>query len=71
MAKMVFNGVVQVEKPFYGFTYLTRQYRSIKTSKNNLTVTLPREWCELNGVKAGDSLTLAFLNNVLAVQHGK
>jgi hypothetical protein len=71
MAKIVFNGVVQVEKPFLGFTYLTRQYRAVKTGKNNLIVTIPREWCESNGIKAGDNLTLAYQDNILVVQSGK
>jgi len=71
MAKIVFNGVVQVEKPFFGFTYLTRQYRAMKTSKNNLIVTIPRKWCERNGIEAGDNLTLAYQGNILVVQSGK
>jgi len=51
------------------FTKLPRQYRAIKTSKNNLTVTLPREWCEKNNVQAGAGLNLFMDGNVLVVQH--
>jgi hypothetical protein len=69
MDKIVCNGVIQVEKPFYGFTYLAHKYRAVKTGKNNLIVTLPREWCELNGIDTGDNLILAFQGNILVVQH--
>lgn len=71
MAKIVMNGVVQVERPFFGFTYLPRKYRAVKTGKNNLIVTLPREWCDRNNIESGDALTLAFLDNLLVVQSGK
>lgn len=52
------------------FRKLGRTYRAVKTGKNNLIVTLPREWCELNGVKAGDSLDLYIYDgNNLVVQY--
>lgn len=48
---------------------LGRTYRAVKTGKNNLIVTLPREWCEANGIKAGDNLTLYTYDKNLVVQY--
>ena len=48
---------------------LERTYRAVKTGKNNLIVTLPQEWRELNGVKAGDELTLYIDGKNLVVQY--
>ena len=48
---------------------LERTYRAVKTGKNNLIVTLPRQWCEENGVKAGDALTMYIYHKGLVVQY--
>jgi hypothetical protein len=51
------------------YTRFKKPYRAVKTGKNNLIVTLPREWCELNDIHAGDSLNLFMDGNILVVQH--
>lgn len=48
---------------------LERSYKAMKTSKNNLIVTLPQEWRELNGIQAGDKLTLYIDGKNLVVQY--
>ena len=48
---------------------LERSYKAIKTSKNNLIVTLPQEWRELNGIQAGDKLTLYIHGKNLVVMY--
>ena len=50
---------------------LERSYKAMKTSKNNLIVTLPQEWRELNGIKAGDELTLYIDGKNLVVMYDK
>ena len=69
MAKVFMNGIQQVERPAFGFKKLARSYRAVKTGKNNLIVTLPREWCESNNVQAGSPLNLFIDGNVLVVQY--
>jgi antitoxin component of MazEF toxin-antitoxin module len=34
--------------------------RKVSTAGNSLTVTLPKEWTEIHGVKKGDSLEIIF-----------
>ena len=48
---------------------LERSYKAMKTSKNNLIVTLPQEWRELNGIQSGDKLTLYIHGKNLVVMY--
>lgn len=48
---------------------LERSYKAMKTSKNNLIVTLPQEWRELNGIRAGDKLALYIHGKNLVVMY--
>ncbi len=50
---------------------MNKKYRAVKTGKNNLVMTLPKKWCELNDIKAGDTLTLSMDGKILVVQNEK
>ena len=50
---------------------IERTYSAMRTSKNNLTVTLPQEWRILNGIKPGDKLILYIDDENLVVRYEK